>query len=300
MATLSLPVLSLCIAAKGACDGGVFLAALRADGIAVNGTLDIHVAYDAELAQHAELVAAGWQLHRLAAGTSLLRLWGHAIARSSGTHVAVLNIECPPAQGWLAAVTTQLQAGCRLFSGGVVSGFAASQAGVVGYLVDYAQFHPPLQATVRETPGINLCCDRELLDVPEMLVNRGFYKTFMLWRLHRDLGLTPTRSEAMVVTYARNMHTPALLRQRYLHGRCFAACRVEQPGQPPRLLCLLFTPALPWLKCWRILRAVRRHAELRRAYWRQFHRVFVAECAWSCGEFMGYLFGAGTACRDLG
>lgn len=188
---------------------------------------------------------------------------------------------------------------CNANCGPVASGWRADQAEIVGYLVDYAQFHPPLDSDVHETPGTNFFCDRSLLQPPATLIESGFYKTFTLWRLHRDRQIVPMRRNDVQVVYRRPLQMRTFLSQRYRHGRCFAGRRLEQPKQPPRLLCIAFAPTLPWLRCWRILRAARRHRELRAAFWRQLPRVILAECAWSYGEFVGYLLGSGHACSEL-
>jgi hypothetical protein len=56
---------------------------------------------------------------------------------------------------------------------------------------------------------------------------------------------------------------------------------------------------LPFLRCWRIWRNSRRHANLRAAWRRQLHWIAISEIAWSWGEFIGYAFGAGKACAEL-
>lgn len=293
------PSISICVAAKGECDAMPFLNALIAQGLQPDENTDIHLAHDAELSGDAELVRLGWHLHRCSPGTSILRLWGQAIAASAHSFVAVLDINCPPDTGWWNGVMREMRAGTRVFTGPVAPGWRPEQRMIAGYLVDYAQFHRPHHPSVHEVPGINFVCARELLDPPATLATRGFFKTFMLWRLAREQNLTAARCDDIQVVYRRPLAPRSFLRRRYRHGRCFAGRRFDNPNQPPRWACVAFAPFLPLLKCWRIARAARRHAELQRAYWRQIHWVMLAESAWSWGEFVGYVFGAGDACADL-
>ena len=291
--------ISICVAAKGPCDPLRFLDALLAQGFFTDEAHDVHMAHDADLPATERLLAAGVRLHRRPEGTSILQLWGWAIAASSQAMVAVLDVNCPPAAGWWQAVQRERRAGGRLFTGPVLPGWRPDQREIVGYLVDYVQFHAPPDPSVREVPGVNLVCDRALLEPAASLADRGFFKTFMLWRLERERRMVPVRVGDLQVIYRRPLSPGRFLRRRYRHGRCFAGLRLEQPGQPGRVACILFAPALPPLKCWRIWRAARRHANLRVAFWRHLHWIALSEIAWSWGEFIGYGFGAGRTCADL-
>jgi hypothetical protein len=291
--------ISLCVVAKGRHDPAPFLEALRAQGFRVEGNVDVHLAHDEPLPDPAALERAGWQLHRCPEGTSILRLWGAAIAASTQRFVATLDIECPPDAGWWNTLLSELDTGKRVFTGPVAPGWRSSEWMVVGYLVEYAQFHRPHHPGVHEVPGINFVCERALLDSNDVLRQRGLFKTFTLWRLAREQKIVATRCDEMQVVFRRRLEPKSFLRRRYLHGRCFGGCRHEQPGQPLRWACVLFAPALPVLRCARIWRAARRHADLHRAYWRQLHWVVLSELAWSWGEFVGYLLGAGDACDRL-
>ena len=271
--------ISICVAAKGPCDPVRFLDALLAQGFVIDGTHELHIAHDDDLPAAETLRSAGVVLHRRPEGTSILRLWGWAIAGSSQSMVAILDVDCPPAAGWWQAVQRELRAGDRIFTGPVLPGWCPGQREMAGYLVDYAQFHAPPDPLVREVPGINFMCDRALLDPAAALVDRGLFKTFTLWRLEREQRIVPARHGDVQVTYRRRLSPGPFLRRRYRHGRCFAGRRFEQPGQPGRVACLLFSPLLPLVKCWRIWRAARRHANLRTAFWRQLHWIALSEMA---------------------
>jgi hypothetical protein len=291
--------IGLCVVAKGQHDPAPFLEALLAQAFRVDANVAVHLAHDEPLSDPAALQRAGWQLHRCAEGTSILRLWGAAIAASPERFVATLDIECPPDAGWWNSLLSELGKGKRVFTGPVAPGWRPSEWMIVGYLVEYAQFHRPHHPAVHEVPGINFVCERALLDSNDVLRQRGLFKTFMLWRLAREQNIVAARCDEMQVVFRRGLEAKSFLRRRYLHGRCFGGCRHEQPGQPPHWACVLFAPALPALRCARIWRAARRHADLHHAYWRQLHWVVLSELAWSWGEFVGYVLGAGDACDRL-
>jgi len=291
--------ISLCVVAKGGCDPAPFLTALREQDFRIGADVDVHLAHDEPLADPAALDAAGWQLHRCGGQPSILRLWGTAIAASTQRYVVTMDVECPPDKGWWSNLLRELGTGTRVFTGPVAPGWPPSEWMIVGYLVEYAQFHRPHHPSVHEVPGINFACERALLDSNDVLRERGWFKTFTLWRLAREQNIVASRCDEMQVVFRRKLEPRSFLRRRYLHGRCFGACRHQHPGQPPRWACVLFAPALPVLRCARVWRAAARHADLRLAYWRQLHWVVLSEIAWSWGEFLGYLLGAGDACDRL-
>lgn len=290
--------LTLAVAAKGACDPREFFDALGASGLLSEPGIEIVIAHDAPWSQAAPLPGNA-RLLACPAGTSILKLWGIAMAGSAQPYVAALDIRCPPRASWWARARQEIENGTPVFFGPVDPGWGAAEAPIAGYLAEYVQFHSPLAAELNEVPGNNIVCRRDLLDAPEKLAQAGFFKTFMVWRLERELGLAPRGFDDLAVVYRKPFAMRHYAGRRYVHGRCFAACRFDNPGQPPRLICLAFTPLLPLLRLVRIYRAAARLAGMRRAFFRQWPRLLLSEMAWSAGELMGYAFGGRGFCERL-
>jgi hypothetical protein len=284
--------LSLAVTAKGACDASFFFDALGANAAFAASNMDIHIAHDGALASDARPKRPNIHFHACAAGTSVSRLWAVAIARSASDYIAVLDIQAPPAAGWLARVQTEITKGTPLFFGPVEPGWHWRDPRIVGYLIEYGQFGCPLPSNLGEVPGNNLIFHRRLCSSDEMR-SSGFSKTFMIWRLAREHGLMPQAFNDMPVTYRKGFSVGQYLATRIAQGRSFSARRHEHPGQPSKLLCIGFTPFLPFLRVWRIFRAARhRH---RRAALRYLHLIILSEAAWSIGEFLGYVAGEQTS-----
>jgi len=291
--------LSLAVAAKAPCDPRPFLDALAAERLLDQDDVDVHLAHDALWQLDGAERPRFLHLHHCPDVASVLRLWGVALARSHGTYVAALDVSCPPEAGWLRRALAEIELGTPLFFGPVEPGWAANDPRILGYLVEYAQFKRPFAGTLDEVPGNNVVCRRELLAPANELVERGFFKTFTVWRLARERGLSPRQVDEMAVVYRKGFGLSSYLRRRRVHGRCFAAMRHGNPGQPLKLLCLAATPLLPVLRCARIYRAVRPHGELAAAFFRHLPWVLLAETAWSFGEFLGYARGERGACAGL-
>jgi hypothetical protein len=291
--------LSIAVAAKAPFETGPFLAALQANAVFARDDVEVHLTHDQPLRPPLMEPPANLHLHHCPEVRSILRLWGIALARASGTYVAALDVNCPPEPGWLNRVSAEIDRAIPLFFGPVEPGWPARDPRSLGYVIEYAQFKRPLARTLAEVPGNNIVCRRELLAPPAELVARGFYKTFTLWRLEREHGLVPARFDDMAVVYRKPFAMRHYLKRRLVHGRCFGGTRHSNPGQPAKLLCAAFTPLLPFLRTARIYRAVRPDDGLRTAFVRLLPRVMLAETAWSVGEFLGYARGERGACTSL-
>lgn len=275
------------------------LAALQAQAAFARRDVDIHVVHDSLWSVPSMVPGERCYFHACPAGTSLLKLWGRGIAASTAEFVAVLDVHCPPAPGWLVRVLTQIETGSEIFFGPVEPGWASDDRRIVGYLSDYAQFKAPLTGAVNEIPGNNLVLRRTLMASAPELQAQGFFKTFTLWRLRQEQGMLPIGDNEMRVVYRKPFALRSFLRRQYVHGRCFGATRHLQAGQPPRLLCLAFTPLLPWLRTWRIGRATARDGFLSTAFRRYLWLVLWSQVVWSWGEFLGYALGASDSCDRL-
>lgn len=291
--------LSIAVAAKGICDPGSFIEALMRELAPGSTDVDIHIAYDKNWHEDYSDLDDVIKLHKCSEETSVLRLWGMAIACCEGEYVAILDIHSPPDTGWLKCVQLQIRHKTPLFFGSVEPGWKKNDIRIVGYLAEYAQFSKPLTSTLDEVPGNNVVCHRSLLDDPSRLVSEGFFKTFMVWRLEQEMALKPQKIEAMAVNYYKPFSRKRYMARRYQHGRCFGATRHDNAGQPPRTLCMIFTLVLPVVRIWRIYRAVRKRSDLRHAFFSFFYLIVQSEVAWSYGEMKGYIDRDRSVCTQL-
>lgn len=280
--------LALVVAAKGPCHAAPFLEALAAAGALADPRLEAIVVQDGASSLDLVLPAAVQQI-RTAEAASVFELWGRGVAAASARHVAILDIHCPPAPGWFAAVLAHLTRDPDAFHGAVEPAYGPSDPRVTGYLVEYVQFHRPVARDMTEVAGVNFVIRRDLAGDPAALATEGFVKTLALERLAER----PPLLRGAVVRHAKPFSLASYCRRRYRHGRCFAAQRMRGPDAPPRLLAALFTPLLPALRVWRIHRHARRIEDYRRAFWRRLPQIVAAETAWSFGEGLGYLAGDG-------
>lgn len=288
-------VLSLVVAAPPGCETEDFMAALASDGFLGAEDIEIIVvgADPAEPTSH----LANVTFHRVLAPASIFALWGAGIGRTSAPAIALMDVRCPPMSGWLNAVRSHLPLSRPAMFGPVASGVESADPDIVGYIVEYAQFAPPLSPTLSETPGLNLILTRDVALDPRVLRADGFVKTRLLAALAQDTSPKPSAIDGAIVHYTKRYSFASYCRHRFRHARCYAA---ERPLPPALRLCAaLAAPALPFLRAWRIMQNVKSRSELSQAATRFAHRILLAEAAWAFGEAAGYLLGTGRTARLL-
>lgn len=290
--------IDLAVVAKGEVDPREFFESLTHAAPAGFHAVNVHIAHDAPWRGPLSHLCARIRIH-VSGVASLPMMWAQAIGAGDSSYVAVLDIRCPPRAEWWLQARQAMENGLAAFYGPVEPGWGRDDGRITGYLAEYAQFAPPLQAWLNEVPGNNAVFQRDLLPEPEQLRRDGFSKTFLVWRLARELGLRFEPIEGLTVTYRKGFRIGPYVVRRYRHGRCFAGARHRHPGQPPLWLCLMATPALPAMRIARIARACWRRADLRSALLRHLGPVIASEVAWSVGEFAGYAFGPGDSCEHL-
>jgi len=286
--------LTLVVVAKGDCHAEPFVSALSQSGLLTDAAVEVQVMQDSFGVLDVALPEA-IGCSRLSGDLSIFQLWGQGTAASRARDVAILDIHCPPAPGLFAAVAAELKDDPEAFFGPVEPAYDASDRRMVGYLVEYVQFHRPIAAGMGEVAGNNLVMRRDLAGEAQTLKTAGFVKTQILPTLAQAPRLVP---EA-VVLHGKPYNRKGFSSRRYWHGRAFAAHRPGSPGAPPRLLALLFTPLLPVLRVMRIHRHAARVEACRIAFWRFLPDLILAETCWSFGELVGYLTGDAGPARNL-
>ncbi len=308
----------IAIAAKGESDLSRCLEALSQKHN-LNMTLAVHIAHDQDLDISSILQSDSRFLQlacpdqsdnlddtsriiikttRCPESTSILKLWGVALADASAQYVAVIDSSCPPSNDWLPTVAKNISKAIPVFYGSVEPGWPLSCRHSIGYLIEYAQFKSPVECD-SEFPGNNIVFKTTLLESRQALINAGFFKTFMLWKLKQTHNTSPIYCTNMPVIYNKKFNFRHYIKRRKEHGRCFAGCRHKQDNQPPKWACILFTPLLFLLRTLRIYNWLKPKPQLFKAFLRFLPIIISSEIAWSYGEFLGYSFGEKDACRYL-
>lgn len=265
--------LALAIAVRGRWEADKLAQQLAAAGVPAGA--EVHIACDPDFAPTTP--SRSFFVHTLA-DASLFELWALAIGKSRSPWVAILHAYAPPAPGWFLAMDREIE---RLawndgYWGPVELKDDGPPGSMIGYLIEYCQFHRPLEAGMTEIPGSNLVLPRE-----RIATTRSFSKTRLLGE-----GLAPRYVPDAVVLYARPVAFWGYCLRRLRHGRAYAAARTPRL---PLIQALLLSAALPFVRTARILRHAWRHKRLRGASLAYLPAIVIAETCWSLGEIVGYV-----------
>jgi hypothetical protein len=289
-------ILTIVAAATDGADPSRFFDALASDGIL--GASNVEVWIIQSQSGPVQNPPRGVHVRSLVGPVSIFELWGAGIRLASADAIALLDVRCPPRQGWLTAVCSALPLAGPAVFGPVACRMHRDDPHIVGYLTEYVQFNPPLDPESNEVPGVNLVAARHLVSDPRVLGEDGFVKTRFLALLSGSGAPHPSAIADAVVEYQKSYNLGEYMMHRFRHGRCYAAQR-PLLSLPARLLAVLTTPCLPVVRSWRIYRNARRNPVSARAARRFWLRIGIAETAWSLGEFLGYTLGEGHARRRL-
>lgn len=289
-------ILSIVAAATDGADTSRFLDAMMSEGVLASPGIEVCVVQGPGGPLSSTL--SGVRLLTLGAAASIFELWGAGVRAARADAVAILDVRCPPQVGWLSAVTGALPLSTSGIFGPVVSTIARDDPDIVGYLNEYVQFSPPIDAASHEVPGVNLIALRSLLSDRRVLGEDGFVKTRFLALLAHTGAPALRMLPGAIVDYQKVYGFGAYMMHRFRHGRCYGATR-PLSSLSTRLLAVLTTAILPVIRSWRIYQAARRNPENIKAVRRFWIRIGLAETAWSLGEFLGYTTGEGRARQRL-
>lgn len=228
-----------------------------------------------------------------------MRLWGWAMAQARGAHIAVLDVRDVPVRGWADAWSSA--PADHIVCGPVDPGPLRESCSWAAYFSEYGQFLSPLDPErLEEVPGNNVVFPRAFLPSSDTLARKGFWKTLHLERIRLEKGRVPIFvANGMGVVLRHHYELRPYLSRRFLQGRCYAGSRLQEPGAPPRIACIGFTPLLPALRTYRVIRRMRAKPSGTGQLGRALPALLFGETAWSLGELVGYTLGKGGACERL-
>jgi hypothetical protein len=228
-------------------------------------------------------------------GQTPMRLLGVAVAAARAPHVGLLDGHAVPSAGWADAMLEALQGGGDRFWGPVVCEYAWDDRRIIGYLTEYAQFHAPVPAGLREVPGNNLVIRHPGCAARGELRSKGLSKTALIEAWAEQPDDWPVRVDRAFVTHRRTMNRRAYIVRRYRHGRSYGGVRARHKTPAMRFAIATRLGMLPFLRVARIGLHVRRSRLLSVAFLRHLPAIVLAETGWSIGELVGTLCGTGKA-----
>jgi len=215
------------------------------------------------------------------------------IRSSQSDYVSLLEDDCLVSDSWLSVQMESSQSGAVAVGGPIEPGDFRGGLNWAVFYCDYGRFTSPFSGEVDALPGNNTTYWRQaiagFLDDPN-----GFYEVFVNQQLQAK-GQTLTANSRLAV---RNMHqwvAADAISVPLHHGRGFAALRVARRPLPMRLIYALASVIIPPLQTIRTIQRVRAKGRSDSHLLSALPWIVLYYSCWAFGEFLGYLFGAGSS-----
>lgn len=267
------------------------LAALRTQE-PCGGPVEVLVACDETIAPApgGEL-ADGVRLVRVPGAVSPAEMRAVAVAQTRAPIVALTEDHCVPAADWCARIVAAHRLPRAAIGGAIEKREPDDSLGWAVYFADYSRYMLPLAAGAAPyLSDCNVSYKREALERVRHRWSTAFHETVVhaaLHAAHEETWLDPS----IVVHESRQLPLGDLLRDRYRHGRLFAALRSTELGRGRRLTMSAMALGLPVLSVGRI---AARTVARRRAAGRllaSLPALVLLSAAWAAGECTGYATG---------
>ena len=230
--------------------------------------------------------------------TAMARAAG--VGAASAPIVALTEDHSHPAPGWAEALINRHDEDWAAVGPVMHNANPHSLTSWASFLVEYSQWLGPSESGEREhLPGHNGTYKRDILleygdRLEEMLDAESV--------LHWDLRARGHRLwlESAARTFHQNFSKPAsIVSLRFNGGRLFASSRAREWPVWRRLLFTICSPLIPWVRCFRITRELRKPGRPRQLLPRLLPALLFSLALDGAGEMIGYAFGPGGAMAKL-
>lgn len=220
-------------------------------------------------------------------------------AEAASSHiVAILEEHCTVPEGWVAAIAENFEDGDAAIGGPILdSGFARLRDWCV-YFSEYHNFMPPWPTGERFLlNGANIAYSRAKLMCHRDVLDRGYWEVVLHPLLARD-------GRFRAVPQMGAHHTGPFdygyyLRQRYLLSRVWGGTQKDLVPLTARAAHLLLGPIFPLFLFARVTARVLEKKQYLSRYLATLPLLAPAWCAYTWGEWLGYLRGPGRALEEV-
>lgn len=259
---------------------------------------DVVVVYDPKLTNVAELAGERKAVRLIPSDESgdPATMAARCLREATGDIVLLTEDHCRPSPDWVKRLYDAHQTGdgeAPAIGGSIEIEFDASAASWAFCYVDFFRYAKPLPAGRAEHVSVcNVAYKRAALDAVAEQWRDKLHETALHSALVERFGPLIMCPEAEV-TMLRRVRFGDAIRERYSFGRWFARKRIENATAAARIKWLLLSPLLPMVLMLRMTRTAMTRPRLRGPFIQSFVAIKMLACAWSWGEWIGYLTGKG-------
>jgi hypothetical protein len=212
--------------------------------------------------------------------------------------VAVLEEHCTAPEGWLATVASSLKSEDAAIGGPILDNHFERVRDWVVYFSEYNNFMPPWADGERwALNGANVAYDRAKLLKHREVLDTGYWEVVLHPRLVKDGKFRAVN--AMGAYHTGPFDFGYYLRQRYLLSRVWGGTQKARVSVLVRLAHIVLAPIFPFAMLARIALRVLEKKRLIGKFVLALPMLFIAMCALTLGETLGYLFGPGRALEEV-
>ena len=245
-----------------------------------------------EPAERFRRVTEGCRVVDADAGDDIPRLRGRGLAAATADWVALTEDHCVADPGWLRALAASSGAGADVLGGAMGNAHRERRTDCGAFFSEYGFFGAVVNVAPSSGPplvtGANVAYHRRVVANVADWAQEGCWENVIHDRLHaagHAFRLVPDARVRQNLRYAFG----AFSRDRFEHGRDFAATRARSLPAWRRAAYAAAAPLLPVLLAQRIARAT--DPVERPFFVRALPATLSFLAAWSAGEAVGYLFG---------
>jgi GT2 family glycosyltransferase len=224
------------------------------------------------------------------------RLRGIGLAQARGEWVAMTEDHCIADPGWLAALVAATGPGAEVLGGRMGNAQRARATDCGAFFSEYGFFGARHDGASGDSPplitGANVAYHESVVNRVAAWATSGNWENVMHGRLHAS-GCRFRVVPSALIRQNQTYRLGAFCRDRFEHGRGYAANRARGTSAWGRAILAASTPILPLLLATRVARAV--SPEERRHFWRALPATLTFLAAWSAGEAVGYARAGGAA-----
>ena len=230
-------------------------------------------------------------------GIPEMRLMG--MSRATGDYIAITEDHCIAPENWFQEIMKAHELGHQAVGGAVENVCVDRIMDWAVYLCEYSHVMLPVpRGEVGGIPGNNASIKRVLLDRVDETIKKNYWEYFIHEEL-RKMGVRFFSTPDIVMNHKKEFGFLYFMSQRFHYSRSFAGMRRSQLSGFRRLLCVGFSPLLPFLLLFRMGSQVFKKKRHRGVFIKSLPVQVLFMLSYALGEFVGYLFGPGHSLVEV-
>lgn len=239
------------------------------------------------------------QFHQFEERKTIPELRAFGMLRAKGEIVVITEDHCVAPPDWYQQIVKGHAMGYDAVGGAVENAATDRLIDWAVFFCEYLRYMNPIpEGESFDIPGNNASYKRAALDEMRDLLEGGFWEAWLTARLI-ERGKKVYQTPDMIILHKKNFGFGEFMSQRYHYARSYAGMRNDSVSFGKRLFYILFSPCLPPLIIYRMIKIVRQKKRGGKILAKAMPLLMIFSCSWAVGEWIGYVFGPGDSLRKV-